>query len=266
MKEYSSEEIQEISSSFRNVARRLSQTDYSQCDANLKRFFNLIESEDAIADFIKVNNTKRYDIKEYISKREFLDPFEISPIMEEEISLEYQLLKYAIDNFNGDFTRLYGTQWYTSTKSTVNDEMRKFIGHVIDPLIDYIADYLRKCFEKAEKRENKENPNYGVINATNSTVVVANKVDGDVSNTVSINEDTKQNAMSIIESLKEIIQESVSSNQEDALELLRQIESDIQNNTKPKKGFLVALKGLCGDMANAVTIITGLISLFGYIR
>ena len=32
MKEYTSEELQNVSSNFRNVARRLSRTDYSQCD------------------------------------------------------------------------------------------------------------------------------------------------------------------------------------------------------------------------------------------
>jgi len=39
---YTSNEIQDISSEFRNVARRLSRTDYSQCDANLKRFMSVI--------------------------------------------------------------------------------------------------------------------------------------------------------------------------------------------------------------------------------
>ncbi len=44
MKEYSSQEIQKISSEFRNIARRLSQTDYSQCDSNLKRFVTIQSS------------------------------------------------------------------------------------------------------------------------------------------------------------------------------------------------------------------------------
>ena len=46
MKKYTSFEIQEISSRFRNVARRLSRTDYSQCDVNLKRFMSFIETEE----------------------------------------------------------------------------------------------------------------------------------------------------------------------------------------------------------------------------
>lgn len=53
MKEYTSYEIQDISSRFRNVARRLSRTDYSQCDANLKRFMSTIQNEELIAGFIE---------------------------------------------------------------------------------------------------------------------------------------------------------------------------------------------------------------------
>ena len=50
---YTSYEIQNISSNFRNVARRLSRTDYPQCDANLKRFMAVINSNEIIAEFIK---------------------------------------------------------------------------------------------------------------------------------------------------------------------------------------------------------------------
>ena len=50
---YTSQEIQDISSNFRNVARRLSRTDYSQCDANLKRFIKLVDNEPIIKEFIE---------------------------------------------------------------------------------------------------------------------------------------------------------------------------------------------------------------------
>lgn len=66
----------------------------------------------------------------------------------EEISLEYQLLLYAIENFDGDFTLLYGGYNYTSAKSTINDEMQKFIEHIIDPFIDHISEHLRRCYER----------------------------------------------------------------------------------------------------------------------
>ena len=154
---YTSYEIQDISSEYRNIARRLSRTDYSQCDANLKRFMNVINTNQLISDFISENNTVEYDIATVIKVRGWLNPFEISPVVNEEISFEYQLLTYALNHFDGDFTRLYGTHYYTSAKSTVNDEMHKFINHIIDPLIDHIGEYLRHCYEKAVRDESKDN-------------------------------------------------------------------------------------------------------------
>ena len=62
MKDYTSEEIQDISANFRNVARRLSRTDYSQCDTNLKRLMNVMDEQEMIKDFIDKNNTCKYDI------------------------------------------------------------------------------------------------------------------------------------------------------------------------------------------------------------
>lgn len=53
MRDYSSEEIQDISANFRNVARRLSRTDYAQCDANLKRFMSVIDSQELVRDYIE---------------------------------------------------------------------------------------------------------------------------------------------------------------------------------------------------------------------
>ncbi len=114
---YTSFDIQDISSEFRNVARRLSRTDYSQCAANLKRFMAVIQTNQMISEFIREKNTAVYDIAAILTSREWLEPFEISPNINEEISFEYQLLTYALQNFDGDFTRLYGTHCYTSTKS-----------------------------------------------------------------------------------------------------------------------------------------------------
>ena len=60
----------------------------------------------------------------------------------------------------------------SNLKSTVNDEMHKFINHIIDPLIDHIGEYLRHCYEKAVRDESKDNnPSSGGITANNSTVV-----------------------------------------------------------------------------------------------
>ncbi len=264
MKDYASEEIQDISANFRNVARRLSRTDYSQCDANLKRFMNVIDKHEMIKEFIDKNNTCKYNIAEIIRTRDWMSPFVISPVMVEELSLEYQMLKYSIDNFDGDFTRLYGTHFYTSAKSTTNDEMKKFIEHIIDPLIDFISEYLRMCYDKKVREEEKDKPKtMSGITANYSTVVVANHVEGTISNNIKINEETKKEALDLVSSIKDTLYSNSVDSESDILELLKQIESEIKENNKPKKGFLTALKALCSGSAATITLVNALLKLFG---
>lgn len=263
MKEYTSYEIQDISSRFRNVARRLSRTDYSQCDANLKRFMSTIQSEELIAEFIAQNNTVPYDIKAIKESREWLDPFEVSPVQNEEISFEIQLLQYAINNFNGDFTKLYGTYYYTATKSTVEDEMRKFIGHIIDPLIDHIADYLKHCYDEAFRKEEAAKPRLTPsFTAQNSTVVIDCNIGGNVTTEVSITQEQQIDANDLIDAIKEALASENIPDKEDIEEMLQQIKSDIEAGKKPKRGFLVALKGLCSAGVAVLPLVKALIELF----
>lgn len=265
MRNYSSEEIQDISANFRNVARRLSRTDYSQCDANLKRFISVIDSQELIRDFIERHNTCEYDIKKIVQERDWISPFEISPVMDEEISLEYQMLKYALEHYEGDFTRLYGTHFYTSSKSTTNDEMRKFIEHIIDPLIDFISEHLRMCYDKKVREEEKNRPNFANgITANYSTVVVANNIEGNINNNINISEEVKSDALDLINAIKEVVSVAGNESEDDILEVLKQIELDIKANNKPKKGFLVALKSICGGSAAVITLINSLMKLFGF--
>lgn len=263
MKNYSSQNIQDISAEFRNVAQRLSRTDYSQCDANLKRFISIIESNELIFSFIDKNNIKKYDISLIIKERGWLDPFEISPLMSEEISFEYQLLSYAIENFNGDFTSLYNTHHYISTKSTTNDEMHKFIEHIIDPLIDYIGEYLRQCCGKALREEKKDAviPASG-ITAHNSTVVIGSQVEGNVTTKVTINNSVQQDADKLISSIFEALKSEKLKNIDEITEILSQIQDDVKASQKPKKGFLSVLKNLCTGGKTVVPLVKDLIELF----
>ena len=263
MKEYTSYEIQEISSRFRNVARRLSRTDYSQCDANLKRFMITIQDEEFISEFVEKNNTIPYDIKKIISERDRLAPFDVSPNQNEEISFAIQILQYAIENYNGDFTKLYGTYWYTSHNSTVEDEMRKFINHIIDPLIDHIADHLRHCYDEVIRKEEKikmsTTPN---VTAENSTVVIGSNVGGNITTEVNITENQKADANDLIVAIKEAMAAEDIPDKEDIEEMLQQIESDVDAGKKPKRGFLVALKGLCAAGTTIIPLVKALMELF----
>lgn len=261
MNDFSTSQIQEISYDFRSIARRLIRTDHSQCDANLKRFINYVDNNDLIRDFIVQHNTVDYDIENIKSNRDWLDPFEISADRDEEISLEYKLLKYATENYDGDFTRLYGTYYYTSAKSTVNDEMNKFIEHIIDPLINYISDHIHKLFVMAQEKEQSNVSTASGITANNSTVVVANTIEGNISNQVLIEDSTKSESLDLLKTIRESVDDS-NENFEDILELIEQIEIDINANKKPQKGFLSALKTLCNGVTAVIPLITTLLKMF----
>lgn len=262
MKQYASNEVQDLSSRFRSIAKRLCHTDYSQCDANLKRFMNFIESEALIASFIKENNIKKYDIETICKTRDWLDPFEVSADFQEEISLEIQLLRYSIDHFDGDFTRLYETYHYIDTESTVNDEMKKFIEHIIDPLIDAINDHLHQCFEAAVRREGGNN-SMGVqnVSANNSTIVIGSTVGHDISNQVAYAAQDKKEVQELIATLEEKLEKDSLENKNDIKEILQEIKDGISNNTKPKKGVLIALKTLCQGGSIVIPLVTALIEL-----
>lgn len=263
MKKYSSYEIQDISANFRNVARRLSRTDYSQCDANLKRFINILKTEEMLISFIDENNTVLYDIPKIIKERGWLDPFEVSPIPNEEISFSVQLLLYAIEEYDGDFTRLYGTHRYTSTQSTVNDEMRKFIEHIIDPLIDHIAEYLRHCYDEVLRDDNTNKSSAPPsFTAHNSTVVIGSNIGGNVETNVSISETQKIDANELIATIREILDKENVANKDDIKDILQQMQEVVDNDKKPSRGLFTALKVLCQAGTTIIPLVTALSELF----
>lgn len=263
MKDYTSFEIQEISSRFRNVARRLSRTDYSQCDSNLKRFMVTIQNEELISNFIDKNNTVTYDITAIRKARGWLNPFEISPIESEEIAFSVQILQYAVDKYNGNFTELYNKFYYTSSNSTIEDEMRKFITHIIDPLIDHIADYLKHCYDEAARKEGVSlMSNIPNVNAENSTIVIGSNVGGNVTTEVKITQEQQTDATELIGAIKEALTAENIPDKEDIEEMLQQIKTDIDAGKKPKRGFLVALKGLCTAGATVIPLVKALIEMF----
>ena len=229
---------------------------------NLFPFMTVLEKEELISSYIAKYNTVSYDIPEIMKARGWLDPFEISAVQEEEISFCVQLLQYAVKVFNGDFTRLYGTHWYTSSKSTVNDEMRKFIEHVIDPLIDHIAEHLRHCYDDAVRREEAAKPaSTPNFTAHNSTVVIGSQVSGDVSNQVTITETLKADASALITAIKEAVANNDTPNKGDIEEILQQVQTEVDAQKKPKRGLLTALKVLCQAGSVAIPFVTALMEL-----
>lgn len=137
--------------------------------------------------------------------------------------------------------------------------MSKFIEHIIDPLIDYIGEYLRHCYEKTVRAESKDtHTTSGSIRANYSTVVVGSNIDGSISTQVAINESKKNDAVELITAIKEALSESSIAEKDDILEVLKQIEDDLNENKKPKKGFLSALKALCAGSTSIISLATAL--------
>ena len=205
----------------------------------------------------------KYDIPAIIKERDWLSPFEVSHVTTEEISLEYQLLKHAVEHFDGDFTRLYGTHFYINSKSTANDEARAFIEHIVDPFIDYIAEFIRKTYEQTQQTESQKSVDIPqTVTATNSTIVFNSSVGGSVATTINLQSETKDAAQSIIKEIVETLNTNSIANSDDILEILESINNCLEKNLKPQKGFFTALKSLCSGTTVIASLATALIKLF----
>ena len=93
---------------------------------------------------------------------------------------------------------------------------------------------------------------------------MANNIEGNISNNVDISEEVKSDALDLINSIKDVVSTDENEAIEDILEVLKQIELDINANNKPKKGFLVALKSICGGSVAVITLINSLMKMFGF--
>ena len=261
---YTSEDIQRVSFEFRGVAQRLERTDYSQSDANFKRLMNTIHKHPLIMDFINSHNTTKYDIEALIKTRGWLNPFDISADMDEEISFEIQMLEYALANFNGDFTRLYGGRQYTEAKATYEDAMRKFIEHVISPLIDYINDHLKLCYDNAIKKEGGNMNNQiqtGAINAPHATIVMGSTINGSVTTQASITTAQQTDLTTLFQEFRGLLETVAIDGKNEIIDLLEDIASDVKEGKKPRKSISGAFLKLCSGVASVAGLATKIIGL-----
>ena len=139
------------------------------------------------------------------------------------------------------------------------------MGHIFIQAVNFISEHLRMCYDKKVREEEKNRPNFANgITANYSTVVVANNIEGNINNNINISEEVKSDALDLINAIKEVVSVAGNESEDDILEVLKQIELDIKANNKPKKGFLVALKSICGGSAAVITLINSLMKLFGF--
>ena len=141
--------------------------------------------------------------------------------------------------------------------------MRKFIEHIIDPLIDHVAEYLHHCYEEAVRKEAEEKKDASPgFTAHNSTVVIDSQVFGSVSTEVSISESTRSDANDLIASIREALKAENIPSKEDVEAILSQVQKEIDYGKKPNKGLLTALKVLCKAGATVMPFITALLEMF----
>lgn len=261
MSTLTSNEIQEISSEFRQVACRLSKTDCHQCDANLLRFLAFIEKTPLIIDFINENNKTKFDIGKICNERDWLDPFSISPDKSEEIAFEYQMLIHAKTEYKGDFTSLYGTFYYTCADTTAENEIRTFIKHIIDPFIDHISEYLQSCYRKALRLEDvNQKSALPYLRVDNSTVLVGSTMQGTINNNMAINSQNNSEIATIIKQIRDLLNESGDEKKDEVLEVLEVIENSVTKSEKPKKGFLTTLQTLAQLIPSIIPLVSLLIT------
>ena len=222
-----------------------------------------LNTNELIREYVNKNNVHPYEIRYILKERDYKKPFNISPIFQEEFSFEIQLLRYAVEYYNGDFTQLYGTYIYTNTQSNTYDEMRTFIAHIIDPLIDYIDNYLCDCFREAKEREEKEQMrNWPSIQANNSQVFVSSPVEGNVTNEVNISEKTKEEAIEYIRLIKDIIEKEQNDSNNEIGELIELIEKAIIEDKEPPKGLFTALQNIASGISGLIPLVGKLKDLF----
>lgn len=261
MKNYTAREIEEISKDYRSISRRLSYTDYEHCASNLRRFMKFIDENELIKEFIVKYNTCRYDIKKIVNERHDFFSFKTSDDKNEEISMAYQMLQYAIENLEGDYSILYGRGFYSGGK-TFNDQIRKFNEDIVDPLIEYIKQYLEEVYRNKLEQERGNNVlGTGNFTFNNSNFVVNNgNVDGNLSANVTVmNDDIQKEIEELLESIKEEVISKDLDTKEEVFELISEIDENIKSNQKPKKSILTALKTLC---EGAIPLATKLLEIF----
>ena len=264
MNTYTSEDIQRISFEFRGVAQRLERTDYAQSDANLKRLMLVIHKYPLIMDFINSHNTTNYDIPELLKARRWLAPFEISEDMDEEISFEIQMLEYALEHFNGDFTRLYGGLQYIDASANYEDGMRKFIEHVISPLINYINDHLMLSYDMTVKREGNNMNNQiqtGSINAPHATIVMGSTINGSVTTQANITTTQQADLTALFQEMRELLTTATVDGKDEIVDLLEDIAADVKDGKKPRKSVGGAFVKLCSGLGSLAGLATKIMAL-----
>ncbi len=138
-------ELQKISLDFRTVANRLIRTRQEDGISNLKRFLKHIDSDSIINEFIQEHNYHKFDnIQSIISEYRHLNHPIPNESESEEISFIYQVLKYALKEYDFSDGYLHFAMAFVGHSGEIQQILDKFNSTIILPFYYYIENHLRK--------------------------------------------------------------------------------------------------------------------------
>lgn len=275
----SKQELQKISLDFRTIANRLIRTRHEDGISNLKKFVKYIDSNLLINDFIQQDNHHQFNIDSIISNYPYLN----NPIPDEseskEISFIYQLLKYALKNYDYSDGYLHFAGAFCGHSGKIQEILDRFNSIIILPFVNSIANYLSKLQIDIGDDENArtiiqvQGDNYGNnlggfmnIDQSNSSIGVginqgeinAEKLAGTINETEASLD--KDEVIKLVEVLRQQLETLPSDNQDVAVDSLETLQAEIITPTKPAKvkSALFALWSVGKDVAtfaNAVSAI-----------
>ena len=244
---------------FRRVASNFLNSTMDDCDVNLERLFNYIETSTYVQEIVHgVVDNVDFDFRSCFPSHasDWLE-MSIPPKLEDHLKAQYDYMKYicTTDSVNVQGEAL---QYYYGKKK-INDMIQSFAESAFKPMIDYIVDALAEKTILAEA----ENPHStGTYIHNMQGAIIANNT-GSIQINQTINPDA--------EKLLQMIQAAgtILSNSGDTSETLESIKDDLDSITEqlqsehPKKSrikkALDGIKGFAGDVCSdtASTALSG---------
>lgn len=235
---------------FRRVASNFLNSTMDDCDVNLERLFNYIETSTYVQEIVHgVVDNVDFDFRSCFPSHasDWLE-MSIPPKLEDHLKAQYDYMKYicTTDSVNVQDEAL---QYYYGKKK-INDMIQSFAESAFKPMIDYIVDALAEKTILAEV-ENPHSAGTYIHNVQGA--VIANNT-GSVQINQTINPDA--------EKLLQMIQAAVPilSDSGDTSETLESIKDDLDSITEqlqsehPKKSrikkALDGIKGFAGDVCS----------------
>lgn len=235
---------------FRRVASNFLNSTMDDCDVNLERLFNYIETSTYVQEIVhSVVNNVDFDFRSCFPSRDS-DWLEMSipPKVEAHLKAQYDYMKYicTTDSVNVQGEAL---QYYYGKKK-INDMIRSFAISAFKPMIDYISDALAEMIILVEA-ENSHSAGTYIHNVQGA--VIANNT-----GSVQINQTINPDADKLLQMIQAAV--PVLSNSGDTSETLESIKDDLDSITEqlqsehPKKSrikkALDGIKGFAGDVCS----------------